>query len=32
MSGKAVPACKPGSEKLKAIENAPGSYVKARAV
>ena len=32
MSGKAVTARKPGDGKLKAIENAPGSYVKARAV
>ncbi len=32
MSGKPIPARKPGDGKLKAIENAPGSYVKARAV
>ncbi len=31
-SGAMVPARKPGSGKLKAIEDAPGSYVKARAV
>jgi len=31
-SGKSVAARKPGSGKLKVIENAPGSYVKARAV
>jgi len=30
-SGKAVPARRPGAGKLKVIENAPGSYVKARA-
>jgi polyhydroxyalkanoate synthase len=31
-SGKMVPARKPGTGKSKAIENAPGSYVKFRAV
>jgi len=31
-SGATVPARKPGSGKLKAIEDAPGSYVKTRAV
>jgi polyhydroxyalkanoate synthase len=31
-SGGEVPARKPGDGKLKAIENAPGSYVKVRAV
>ncbi len=30
-SGKMIPARKPGSGKLKAIEDAPGSYVKMRA-
>ncbi|MGE5547260.1 MAG: class I poly(R)-hydroxyalkanoic acid synthase [Solirubrobacterales bacterium] len=30
--GKQVPARKPGEGKLKAIEDAPGAYVKARAV
>ena len=32
MSGKMVKARQPGQGKLKAIEDAPGSYVKARAV
>jgi polyhydroxyalkanoate synthase len=32
MSGKTVPARKPGDRKLKKIENAPGKYVKMRAV
>ena len=31
-SGAKIPARKPGAGKLKAIEDAPGSYVKARAV
>ena len=31
-SGKSVPARKPGSGKLKVIEDAPGSYVRVRAV
>ena len=31
-SGEAVPARKPGAGKFKAIEDAPGSYVKVRAV
>lgn len=31
-SGKTIPARKPGDGKLKVIEDAPGAYVKARAV
>ena len=32
ISGKSVPVRKPADGKLKVIENAPGSYVKTRAV